>query len=315
MDPLSKGITRRQCLAMMTGAAAATLASSLRLSASDRTVLRVAISIQTLAGANVTDARAAYRVWLREVAMQYSAQTAEPIPEIFIPTEDLIRGIRQDTIDCYGVTALEFAKLADITDPDSLVLQDYLADGMEYVLLVHNASQFRTIADLHGSHIVSHLHRDMVLLPAWLGTMLAANGLPQPDHFFSARTMSDKINQVILPVFFRRLDAACLARQSWETAVELNPQLGRDLRALAISPKIIPIVFGFRRNTNARSRKTLIDAIQRISSVPGGQQIVELYQSRSFVVRPISVMSPTLEIVRQFEHLSAQQGGVRKGQQ
>ncbi|MGA9671645.1 MAG: PhnD/SsuA/transferrin family substrate-binding protein [Terracidiphilus sp.] len=307
-------MSRRQCLAM-TGAAAVALASSLRASGSDRTVLRVAISIQTLAGANVTDARAAYRVWLREVALQYTAQTAETVPEIFISTEDLIRGIRQDTIDCYGVTALELAKLADVTDPDSLVLQDYLANGMEYVLLVHNASQFRTLGDLRGSHIVSHLHRDMVLLPAWLGTMLAANGLPQPDHFFAAQTLNDKINQVVLPVFFHRVDAACLARQSWDTAVELNPQLGRDLRTLAISPKIIPIVFGFRRNTNASLRKTLIDAIQRISSVPGGQQIVALYQSRSFVVRPISVMTPTLEMVRQFEHVSAQQGGVRKGQQ
>lgn len=315
MDPLSKGMTRRQCLAMMTGAAAFTLIPDLRLSASDRTVLRVAISIQTLAGANITDARAAYRVWLREVALQYSAQSAEPIPEIFIPTEDLIRGVRQDTIDCYGVTALEFAKLADITDPDSLVLQDYLASGMEYVLLVHNASQFRTLADLRGSHIVSHLHRDMVLLPAWLGTMLAANGLPQPDRFFSAQTLSDKVNQVVLPVFFHRVDAACLARRSWDTAVELNPQLGRDLRTLAISPKIIPIVFCFRRNSNTNSRKSLIDAIQRISSVPGGQQIVALYQSRSFVVKPISVMNPTLDLVHQFEHVSTQQGGVRKGQQ
>ena len=306
-------MTRREYLAMMAGAAAIALTPGICRGENGRPVPRVAISVETLAGANVNDARAAYKVWLSEVSRQYGTQTAVVVPEVFIPSEDLIREIRQGTLDCYGVTAMEFAKVVDLTDPDSLVLQDYLADGIEYVLLVHSSSQFKKIADLRDARMVSHLHRDMVLLPAWLGTMLAANNLPAPEHFFASHKLSDSLNQVVLPVFFRRLDAACVARRSWETAVELNPQLGRDLRALAVSPKVIPVVFGFRRNTNANARKALIDAILRIDTVPAGQQIVALYQSHGFVVKPVSVMNGTMEMVRQYERLSAQQAHSRKG--
>ena len=97
--------------------------------------------------------------------------------------------------------------------------------------------------------------------------------------------------------------------------MELNPQLGRDIRILAVSPKVIPIVFGFRRNTNAHLRQALIDAIEHISTIAGGQQIVALYQSSGFVVRPFSVMKSTLEMVRKYDRLMTQQAGLSKGRQ
>lgn len=313
IDRSDKRVTRRQYLAMMAGTVAATLARGRCLGENGRATLRLAVSVETLAGANVNDARAAYRVWLGEVRGQLGIAAAEPVPGIFIPSEELIRGFRQGTIDCCGITALEFFKVADLTDPDSLVIQDYLADGIEYVLLVHKSSPFKRIADLRNARIVSHLHRDMVLLPAWQDTMLAANNLPEADHFFGSQERSDRLNQVVLPVFFRRMDGACLARRSWETAVELNPQLGRDLWPLAVSPRIIPIIFAFRRTTTPSARKSLIDSIQRINTIPAGQQIVALFQSREFVVRPTSFMAGTVEMVRQFERLPAQQANARKG--
>lgn len=294
-------ITRRRCLAVT---AAAALAPGWSQCESDRAVLIVAISVETLAGANLSDARAAYRVWLQEVTRENGSRTAETVPDIFIPSDEIIRDIRQNVIDGYGVTALEFAKVAELTDPDSLVLQDYLADGLEYVLIVHEESRIRSVADLHGASLVSHLHRDMVLEQPWLATMLAENNLPAPMTFLSSRKVSTSLTQVVLPIFFRRADVACLDRRHWETALELNPQLGRDLRVLAISPRVIPIAFGFHRGIKDRLRWALIDSIQHITGVAAGQQIVALYQSTRFVVRPISVMKGTLEMLRKYERIS-----------
>ena len=295
-------ITRRQCLAAM---AAAMLAPILTRGESERAVLLLAISVETLAGANISDARAAYRVWLQEIARQYGTRTADTVPDIFIPSDEIIRDIRQNTIDGYGVTALELAKVADLTDPDSLVLQEHLANGMEYVLIVHDRSKFRSVADLRGATLVSHLHRDMILERPWLATMLAESNLEAPESFFGSRKLSGSLTQVVLPVFFHRADVACLARPSWETALDLNPQLGRDLRILAASPKVIPIAFAFRRNTKPHLRKALVDSIQHISTMVAGQQIVALYQSSTFLLRPISIMKSTFEMLRKYDRVSA----------
>ena len=294
-------MTRRQCLTLVAGAAAATLTRGLCRAEKPGHVLNVAISADTLAGANINDARAAYKVWIREVTRQLPSTVTQMHPEIFLPSEAIIRGVRQGEIECFGITALEFVKLGDLVDPDYLLLQDYLADGMEYVLLVHRDSTFKRVADLRGTQLLTHFHRDMVLAPAWLGTMLAASGLPQAERFFASQKSTDNLNQVVLPVFFRRADAACLARRNWETEVELNPQLGRDLHPLAVSPKIVPIAIAFRRGCSAEGRKALITSILKGASVTGGKQIVTLYQSHGFIVRPTSVMNGTVDMVRQYD--------------
>ena len=117
----------------------------------------------------------------------------------------------------------------------------------------------------------------------------------------------------MLPVFFRRAGGAYLARRSWETAVELNPQLGRDLRVLAVSPRIIPIAIGFRRNCNAMGRKLLLDSMLNVTSTASGRQMAALYQANRFLQRPASVMKGTLEMIRQYERVSAQMAGPRNG--
>ncbi len=310
MTRSDKQIGRRQCLATLAATTAVALAPRLCLGEPDRSILRMAISVETLIGVNINDARASYRVWINQAFVQSGQKYMEFDPEIFVPSEQILREVRMDEIDCYGVNALEFARVTDLTDPDSLLLLSYLANGIEYVLLVHKNSSFKKIEDLRGTKIGTHLNHDMVLLPAWLDTMLASKGLPEASRFFSSITPYEKLTQVVLPVFFHRLDGACLARRNWETVVELNPQLGQDLCPIAISPRVIPCAIGIRRNCNRKAVKQFIDALLRVSKRPEGQQILALYQANGFEVRPTSAMNSTLEMVRLHKRVTA---AARKG--
>jgi ABC transporter, phosphonate, periplasmic substrate-binding protein len=305
-------LTRRQLFTGLASLAAGAALARLGFAETTGRPLRVAISIDTLAGANVNDARAAYRVWAQEVSNALGVTSAELVPEVFVPSEQIVRMIRQGAIDLFGITAWEYAKVVECVDPDSILLEDSEVDGMEYVLLVHNASPFKKLGDLRGGNLTTHLHRDMNLLPAWIGNLLAANNLPRMDVFFGDQVVRNSVTQVVLPVFFRRMDAAGLERRHFETAVELNPQLGKDLRALVISPKVIPITLCFRKNCSAEGKRILTDAIERAESLPAGQQIVALYQSRRLVSRPASCMSGTLEMLHQYERVLARSPGLRK---
>ena len=296
-------LTRRHLLRMMAGGAAACLAP--RLSFADQGLVNVAISQETLGGANINDARAAYKIWTQEVTRHLGTVHAVVDPQIFLPSEELLRDVRVGTVDCYGITALEYMKIADVTDPNFILLQDSLADGMEYLVVVHSQSPYHSIADLHGAQMIAHHHPDLVLAPAWIETTLAASSLPPAQKFFANLSSRDNINQVALPVFFRRADAACLARRSWDTAVELNPQLGRSLRIVAVSPKLVPIFVAFRRHCSDAGRAALIDAILNITSVPAGQQIVALYQSHSFVVRTSAVLRTTVDMLTEYQRFLA----------
>ena len=276
-------------------------------------MLLFAVSAATLAGTNLNDARAAYQIWINEIIRESGRPFARTVPGIFISSDEIVGGIRQGKIECFGVTALEFAKVSRLVYSDEVVLQDYLADGIEYVLLVRSDSHVQNVADLKGRQLLSHLHRDMVLAPAWLTVLLAANKLGLPDSFWRTDSTHEKVNEVILPVFFRSADAACVSRRNWETAVELNPQLGHDLKILAVSPKVIPMVIGFRNNCDAEARARVIDSMLQISTTKVGRQIMALYGTQTFVGRPSSVLQGTLEMVRQYVRISLQTAGSRKG--
>jgi hypothetical protein len=165
MKKLNTGISRRECITGLAAMWAAALAPTRGLGAGDQHPLRLAVSTEMLAGANVNDARTAYRIWIREISDFTGTQSAETVPEVFLSSEELIKAVRNDEIDCYGLVAPELAPILDVTAPDPIVLQDSLVEGIEYVLLVHNNSTFKKLSDLRGAQIVSHLHRDMVLLP------------------------------------------------------------------------------------------------------------------------------------------------------
>ena len=308
----ARGMTRRQFAGSLAGGLAGLCLARRGFAQDSARPFRVAVSLETLAGANVNDARAAYKVWAREVTASLGVKTAELVPDIFVSSEQIIRMVREQEIDLFGITAWEYAKLVDSVDPTSVLVEDSLAEGMEYVLLVHNASSFKSLRDLHGGQITIHRHRDMNLVPAWIGNLLAADGLPRMDAFFANQISNDSITQVVLPVFFRRIEAACLSLRHFETAVEMNPQLGKDLRALEVSPKVIPIALCFRKNCSPEGKRVLKDAIARAATIPAGQQIVALYQSRTLVSRPASCMNDTIEMLRQYARVPARTPGARK---
>lgn len=305
MDPNHSAMTRRQFSRWLAGLTAGAVIAGRGFGQTTARPLLAAVSVDTLAGANVNDARAAYRVWIREITNTLGIRSIEAVPEIFVPSEQIVRMIRHGEIDLFGITAWEYAKVLDFVDPNSLLVEDYLINGMEYVMLVHNASPFKKLSDLHGCHLITHIHRDMNLVPAWVGNLLSNDNLPRMDVFFAEQVARDSITQVVLPVFFRRMDAACLARRYFETAVELNPQLGKDLRALVISPKVVPIALCFQKNCSVASQQVFKDAIARSSALPAGQQIAALYQSRTFISRPPSVMNVTLEMLREYARVLA----------
>jgi ABC-type phosphate/phosphonate transport system substrate-binding protein len=274
--------------------------------------LLVAVSVETLAGANVTDARAAYKVWIKEIATTLGISSMQTVPEVFVPSDEIVRLIRHGDIDLFGITAAEYAKVVEFVDPSSLLVEDYLSNGMEYVLVVHNASPFKKLSDLRGTHLAIHTHRDMNLAPAWIGNLLAADNLPRMDSFFGEQAAHGSVTQVVLPVFFRRMDAACLARRYFETAVELNPQLGKDLHALATSPKVVPIALCFHKHCTPEAEQLLKDAIGRSAKLPAFQQIAALYQSRVLVSRPSSCMNVTLDMLHQYARVGSRTLGPQK---
>jgi ABC-type phosphate/phosphonate transport system substrate-binding protein len=110
-------------------------------------------------------------------------------------------------------------------------------------------------------------------------------------------------------VFFRSIQAAALSRPAFEMAVELNPQLGRELRTLAVSPKIYPTGFWARKSCNEEDKRVFEQAMLRTNTIPAGRQALALFQVTGYSSRPCSVMASALDLIRQYDAVRKRSAG------
>jgi ABC-type phosphate/phosphonate transport system substrate-binding protein len=298
-------MTRRQLAACLAGVAVGFgQAGPGRAQTGDRP-FRLAISAAQLAGVNINDARASIHVWLQQAVRNLRIRV-ELVPEVFLDSERMIRAIREGALDGFTITTWEFLKASGLVDPGFLLLSDYIVQGLRYLVVVHRTSPVRSLAQLRDRHLLMFEHPDMCLSNAWLATLLASQGLPAPERLFSSQEARPRLTQVLLPVFFQRADAACVTNRGLATAIELNPQLGRDLRTLVASPALVTGCFAFHRACPPAERQRFQQALLDMGSDPASQQIMALFQATTFSTRTAAFLEPTLEMLRQYERLGNQ---------
>lgn len=265
--------------------------------------LRVGVSLETLAGANVNDARAAYRVWGEEVARNLHMTHSAMLDQVFYTSTQILQMIRSAQIDGVALSGLEYVRAIEYLSPEITVVEDYATSGIDYVLLVHRGSSYQKLEDLKHTRIALLHHRDTSLLKIWLTIALAGVHQPEPDLFFDTVETHEKVNDVILPLYFGKVDAAGISRRAFMLTAELNPQLGRDLRVLSASPKVVPVGFWFRKGCDVVERTEFVQAMVKLRTVTAGRQVLALYQSTGFVMMPNSVMDGTLDLVHQYDRI------------
>ncbi|TFH29530.1 MAG: hypothetical protein E4G97_07095, partial [Deltaproteobacteria bacterium] len=135
----------------------------------------------------------------------------------------------------------------------------------------------------------------------WLDTLLAKQRLPSIDRFFESLKEEVKPQQVILPVFFQQADACLVGRTSFLTAVEMNPQIGKDLVVLETSP-VFPIAVLCSRATMTKFQKEEFLRLSfRMTKSPTCRQILTLFKVDKIMRVPPTALDGLAALVRESE--------------
>ncbi len=269
------------------------------LSASDDSTsqFRIGFSSTILVEVNENDAIAAMRVWSQAVAHE-SAIPVDPKPIIFHDISEITEALTKKTIDCINLTTIEYAAIRGFVSKDSIVTGVVSGSIMdEYLLIVHRTSGMKSMSDLQGRKLGLLRTARASFAPVWLETLLGREGLPSSSDFFGQIALATKIGKVVLPVFFHQLDACVTTRNSFETMVTLNPQIGKQLKVLATSPPVVPTIFCFRDDYSAPLKSRLMRELKRCHISPAGQQILTIFQTDRLEEHPVSCLDSALELL------------------
>ena len=243
----------------------------------------IGLSARVLGRSNRADAVAALNAWLLAAFKERKVQ-ADPGVEIFDSLDDIVQAMRQERIDLATVGMDDFIVLERKVPLGGLfsnLVKNKVSE--QFVLLVRRDRGFKGLADLRGQSIVMLENNRALLAPLWLDTELLRRHLPLSARHFAKVTFVAKPSLAVMPVFFRQADAALMNQARFETASELNPQLGRDLAPLLVSPEYISSIGAYRADATAASANFYRQEAPRLSETPGGKLVLNLFQNDGVV--------------------------------
>jgi phosphonate transport system substrate-binding protein len=272
---------------------------------------RIGFSSSMFTEVNENDARASIKVWGQTIAKKHGVPI-NPDPMIIKDTPALLQALRDKEVDAVGITIIEYAAVSQEIQFAPIFLTRTGGQTREqYLLLVHQESQIDRLPDLRGKNLTFYQNARTCLAQPWLDTMLVQNAGKPAAGFVGKITQARQLSKAVLPVFFRQSDACMVTRAGFETMCELNPQIGRQLKIVARSPEVVPVLLCFRADYSSVFKEDVFASLRELHTSVPGQQVLTVFECEKIEEQPATCLESALELLACYAHL-ADGAGVTK---
>lgn len=266
-------------------------------------VFRMGFTQKLFLDVNPNDVGAVSRVLVQTFLKEGKIDTySEPI--VFESISEIRDALSGRKVEALELTASEFAQVRDLI-ADDIILCGVRSDSIteEYLLIVNKSSNIEALKDLKGRSIGMLSSVLASLAGDWLDTLLLRDGLERSSGFFGQIVADPKAGNLLIPLFFGKLDACVVTRKVFDTMVELNPQTGKKLKILDASPPVVPVVFCFRKSYTSPLREQVIDWATRTHLSSAGMQSLMVFQLDRMEQQPISRLDSALKLLSEYQKL------------
>jgi len=233
--------------------------------------------------------------------------------EIFRDIAGMEKALREGKIDIVSTVSDDFVRLRKRAPLLPIMLSGYRGGiHQKMVVVVRRDRGIREWKDLKDKQIVIAGEKVHSIHLTWLETLLMREGYRTPRDFFSSVKEIDQPSQAILSVFFRRSDACLTSLRSFDLAVELNPQVGMEMFAIAKSPDMATGVISVRSDFDPGDKEKLIEAFRSMDGNPAGKQLLQLFRVDHFVPFREEYLESVKKMVREHDLLSAKMTTARR---
>ncbi|WP_236892354.1 phosphate/phosphite/phosphonate ABC transporter substrate-binding protein [Desulfoluna limicola] len=235
----------------------------------------------TISGVDKRDAKVALEIMVRKIVMRQFPDV-ESSSVIYEDLETAVKALENEEIDIMTLLSTNYLELRD----RSIMTPKFIGSiggepEEEYVLLVKGKNNITTLHQLRNKKLIIQNGGSGSISTMWLDTLLMEQALPESHLFFNSVKKVDKISMAVLPVFFGQVDACIVPKYAYETMVELNPQVGRDLNVLSESPGYLITVTCYRSGIDEKDQMTISSQFDTLDETPEYRQILILFHLKS----------------------------------
>jgi phosphonate transport system substrate-binding protein len=249
-----------------------------------RETLRVGFTKNAFLHVNRNDVEAGYRVLAETVGRRRGYQV-ECSTKLFEDTEVLEQALEDGSLQMVVVDAWRYLGMNSRRLDPAFLSSEQGQVGRTYALLTRADSGLKTLADLRDKEVQLFEVANASLGGIWLTALLLGVGVDAPDTFFHRVESVGKPTAAVLPVFFGKKQACVVDAPSLAVIQELNPQVGKALRAIEtsepLSSALICLYNGSWRSDTFR--QDLIQTVSELHLDPAGQQLLTLFRTDRLV--------------------------------
>ncbi len=251
---------------------------------------------------DVKDIQAAWDLWYEEIATELRIS---PKNFFYYDVNLLVKDFNDGKLDMIRTTALNYLRMtpaiAGNMDSDIYGVVQGGTKMDRYLLLVRSDAGFAHVRDLKNTALILKKEDDIGRF--YLDTLLLKNNQTEADQFFLAINETSSFSKAILSLFFKKGHACIATEVVFNTMVELNPQVGRQIKILHTSPEIVNGVFFFHKDFAPKAKEITLNEMLNLRERVYGQQILILYKIDRLIQLDISDLDPMKALLKEYEEL------------
>ena len=267
--------------------------------AGPRPDLVVAYSTRVLSDVDPKDAVAAFESYIGELAKEIN-RTAGSHP--YDNIETLVKEVEDGKVDLITMNSIDYLRLKNKAIFELGMAYDRGGKTTtKYLILSHQNKGYSKIGDLRGKKIAVGIRDEVGIL--FLNTTLLKLRFGEAKGFFSQVDEKIKPSQVVLSVFFGQTDACVISDVLYKTMVEMNPQLGKDLKVLASSSELLEVIGLFRKGMDENIKQITLEMSKNLKTHARGKQILMLFKIDALLPLKETDFAGIRELVNDYDRL------------
>ncbi len=276
----------------------------------DKTNIRVGFEQSLFSEVDLKDAQLALEIWMDNLTSN-SDKNFEAESLTYPDLDSMVRAVRAGDLDIINISGVDFLSIPPDIPIDPFLVPAKRGSPLDnYLLIVHKSSGITQLRQLENRTLTLKSGGQEKVSRLWMENLLLSKGLGSGSHFFHSIQVADKPSQVLLPVFFKQVDAGIIPKEAFRIMVELNPQIGESLSVLEESPGLLNLISCFHRELDPEIREIILDTAYVLHELRDGQQILTLFQMDQALPFDPSYIRELRELVAT---LKARQEGVSDG--
>ncbi len=267
--------------------------------------LNIGFSSQSFPKGVVKDAEIAIKSLADALSERTAARFQKAAAVIFEDLAELDIALGKKEIDILGLVTLDYIQLENSLPMIPFFVASYEnSPYMDLVIVVRKESAVEDLTQLRNTILLIDTRNKERLAKLWIDVLLLRAALPPREMYFKEIVEVEKASQAILPVFFDRAAACITSRRALNTMVELNPQVGRELRIIQESAQLLAGVVCVRDDMLPDDRETILDTLENIHAEPEGEQLLMILQIDRLVPFDLVHLQTTRALFDEFRRLS-----------